>query len=329
MKDTRQYIRIDEVEKLFDLTKGQILDAVEFGDFELNVFVTANGVGGVNHNNDLLAIFDVKALVELSNSASRKLLDGEVRLKRFPANNILAVRNLSTANKRFPEALKGEFNSVKSTLPSEEELTTVVGEITAMMPSAESFKERFHEQFKPEEFKADSQGDAFLGALNGMNIMLQSLGESSKLLQSGYITLKPENIRLDKEKLNQYFGLSNRKNNGLSSVLIEDPSTVNETASSPEKTGLKPNIQTHPIKQIIFDVLSVYPQAKVNEVWNLIKRDSQIDSGRQFDKEGIVSEMTNDTLFYFGSEKERQVTYDYFRKKLFYSVKRDMKKTSP
>ncbi|MGF1749534.1 hypothetical protein [Vibrio cionasavignyae] len=331
MEDTREYIRLSEVEKLTNLTHEQVLDAVELGTFELSAWISASGAGGVDKYNELLVIFDVNAIVTLSNSQSRELLSGELRLKRFSANNIKALQNISSVAKRFPNALKGEFSGVREGVFASKELKEVVAPIFATVPTVDSLNAAFNRNFNAEEFKASAKEDKVQALLSGLTTMTTSLSQSAKQLQTGFFSLKPEDIRLDRHRLNQYFNQTNRTDNALINSSQSVKRSVNHIASSQSNQGCQPNIVTHPIEQIILRVLRVYPHARVSEVWNLIKRDCQLDINRQFDDEGIVSFVTNDTLGYFGvgTNSEKKITREYFRKKLFYAVNKKLKKTSP
>ncbi len=86
------------------------------------------------------------------------------------------------------------------------------------------------------------------------------------------------------------------------------------TSSTDVRLGsVKPLLFTHPIKQMVYDILQHYPEYESRQIWHLLKLDVTQQT-RQFDCDALIFEITADDLHYFGrGDTTRSISYRRFQ----------------
>lgn len=319
MEDTRKYIRVSEIEKLTSLTVEQVMDAVERDGNGLHAFVSEKLLGMLDkHGKILLGLFNYQGMILLEHQATKKLLIEQepVNVKRFVVVEPEQVSQIWDCREHFKNSRLGCFDSIEH----------FKGKPTQVFHACASVTEVSDHMAAMAEINSKSQEEMKQNYSNIFNVFSEILNPKQTKLGTGFIGLKPHDLRLSKAWLSQKFGIEAVTTNGLSYGL----DTVSLGSPSLKSLGLEPKIETHPIKQIILSILDDFPTAKPIDIWNTIKADSRLEANRSYDKEGVVSDMTSDTLCYFGKDKEveKQLTYLHFRKNLVYTVKKSLKETS-
>ncbi|KAB0457531.1 hypothetical protein F7Q89_20700, partial [Vibrio kanaloae] len=90
MDDNRDYIHLNELEKLTLLTEEQVFDAVERGVFRLHAKIDCPDAAAVDSHNVLLYSLHVRGFIELTQKQSLQVLVGKSQLTRFEAVPTLA-----------------------------------------------------------------------------------------------------------------------------------------------------------------------------------------------------------------------------------------------
>lgn len=308
MEDTREYIRFDEIEKLTELTKEQVLDAVEDGTFYFNAWIDLERAFAVGKDNTLLAQVSVKGVIPLNNQQSKKLLAGDLKVSRLSMIESLSITNEKSAASVFPNAKSGSFTAISKSPLSLDSIGYIATNVIAI-PDINSI-----DRDKTDVNKAvHASEDKVSGLLSGLSSMFDSVSKASKVLCESPIGLKPSNIRLHKQSLSQYF---NQSEAGLNTGL----NTGFKPASSQVNQGLKPNVEIHPIKQIQERILEKYPETKSGEAWQLIRKDISTES-YQLDSDMVIIEIGVDTLSY--SEDDKHMSYRRFQN-LFSEVRKKL-----
>ncbi|MDN3617374.1 hypothetical protein ACFFUS_11695 [Vibrio gallaecicus] len=287
MDDNRDYIHLNELEKLTSLTKEQVFDAVERGAFRLHAKIDSPNAAAVDSDNVLLYSLHVRGFIELTKKQSLQVLVGKSQLTRFEALPTLAYSKLRLITHTFPNAVKGQFNGIHEQRLSAKNMAFIVPKLAAVYPEQESMMQIAKNK------TSQGQVSSLVGLLSAFT---ETISESTKQLSSVPIGLQASDIRLCTNNLSQSFNRTwpelSRNDNQLSNH------TKPATHSTPNQSeqGLKPNIETNPVKMIQQRILTLYPQAKAREVWNLIREDVRTET-YQFDVDVIVDGIDNERLY--------------------------------
>jgi len=319
MEDTRNYIRVNEIEKLTSLTVEQVMDAVERDGNGLHAFISEKSLGMLDKTGKvLLGLFNYQGMVLLGHKATKKLLIEQepINVNRFVVVEPEQVSQIWDCRNHFKDSRLGCFDSIEH----------FHGKPTKIFYACAPVTEVSDHMAAMTEIGSQSQEEMKQNYSNPFNILSDILSTKQTKLGTGFIGLKPHDLRLNKDWLSQMFGIEAISPNGL----VNGLDSASLRLGSHKTNGLKPKIESHPIKQIILCVLKSFPNAKPIDIWNTIKADYQLEVNRSYDKEAVISNMTSDTLFYFGKDKEveKQLTYLHFRKNLVYTVKKTLKETS-
>lgn len=276
----REFIRLSEVEKLFPLTEEQVLDAVETDSFCFNAMVNVKGAGIVTKSFGLLATCDMTGIVSLTNAESRLLLTNKCWLTRLKIRKLVSATNKKSGKSAFPDALNGVFSSVKGSPINYDLGVGFVSTVSAVFPTEESLNNSMENSQGLKEIKRQPVEERSL--LDILANSAKAVIDSQKALSISKHLVKPEEIRLDVKLLTDYFGLESRLDNGC------DNRTVTER---------QPDIETNPIKAIQRRILDDFPEAKVMQVWNLIRSDIRNEEYK-YDIDFVVTEITDERLYY-------------------------------
>ncbi|PJC85873.1 hypothetical protein CSW98_12510 [Vibrio sp. HA2012] len=154
----------------------------------------------------------------------------------------------------------------------------------------------------------------------------------STRLQTNPITIEPGRLRLDLQDITELFGNDSVKDNGNPTVKSADvtvASTVEVTAST-ETNSATQQVLTHPIEQIVLRILQAFPDARADQIWNLIREDVKRESNRIYDIDSAVISVTADDIVWFGKgiQSENEMGYEAFRKNTVYKVRKYLKASS-
>ncbi|NOI98756.1 hypothetical protein F0240_02800 [Vibrio kanaloae] len=287
MDDNRDYIHLNELEKLTLLTKEQVFDAVERGVFRLHAKIDCPDAAAVDSHNVLLYSLHVRGFIELTQKQSLQVLVGKCQLTRFKAVPTLAYAKPRLIKQAFPSAVKGQFNGIYEQRLSSKNIAFIVPKLVALYPEQESMM----------QIAKDKTSQGQVSSLGGLlSAFTEIISESTKQLSSIPIGLQASDIRLCTNNLSQSF---NRKWQELSrndNRLSNQAKPVTNSAENQAGQGLKPQIETNPVKMIQHRILTLYPQAKAREVWNLIREDVREERYR-FDVDVIIDGIDNERLY--------------------------------
>ncbi|WCP66384.1 hypothetical protein LYZ37_10985 [Vibrio tubiashii] len=315
MEDKREFIRLSELEKITPVSREQVMDAIEYDRFCLNALVNLQGAGGVSSDNTLLAIFDFRGIVKLTNKQSLSLInDGSLKLTTLEVVKFLSCSKHRLVSDVFPKCAEGCFNRIATSLDELEGLEYIVSRVVLGIPEQSSLKHSFEKEMgcrldeKPNEV-------GFAAALKIFDSGISAFSKSTRNLMLQPISLKTESIRLSRQALYQHFDLGNH----LDSVTVTEANQVNTGAvgsyQSPDSmrlanrndnlnlTEFNQSVETHPIKEIQKRVLEKYPDAQSREVWNRIRQDIRTEV-YEFDIDMVVDEISDERLIYKSSGEE-------------------------
>ncbi len=130
-------------------------------------------------------------------------------------------------------------------------------------------------------------------------------------LQSAYLRIEPSQLRLDLDTLLPFYSQTE---------------TEKETLTAPVVAENKPGILISPVGQIVAKILEESPKLNSRKIWQEIQRDFERESPR-YDTGGVISEITDDTLKWFGQgvESENDMAYPSFKKNIVYHVRAALK----
>ena len=287
MDDNRDYIHLNELEKLTSLTKEQMFDAVECGVFRLHAKIDCPDAAAVDSNNVLLYSLHVRGFIELTQNQSLQVLVGKSQLTRFEAVPTLVYSKPRLIKQAFPNAVKGQFNGIHEQRLSAKNIAVIVPKLAAVYPEQESMMQLAKNK------TSQGQVSNLVGLLTAFT---ETINESTKELSSVPIALKASDIRLCTNNLSQSFNRTWQELSRNDNRLSNQAKPVSNSAENQAGQGLKPNIETNPVKMIQQRILTLYPQAKAREVWNLIREDVRTET-YQFDVDVIVDGIDNERLY--------------------------------
>ncbi|MBD1565644.1 hypothetical protein [Vibrio sp. S12_S33] len=282
----RRYIRIEEIEQKTPFTKGDILELVERGDLSFSANVKSDTMGAV-HTNDgtryVYGVFRYEGIVGLTKEASKSFAESD------------KPQQVSLVMIKHPENILG-WGTV------EEKFGKVEHDRTPYIPTSINKPERMIWAY-PQV----GVGKSGLQMFNNMTVMLSKVAgtydqnsndikeDQKDYFRSGKLTVTSDALRVDLEDLNR---------------LIEKLETSLEKA---HVTSHSPNIETHPIKQIIERIISNNFEYSSSTIWNLLRKEFESDL-KQFDIDEVIFEITQDDLSYFGQgDVTKTITYRRFQ----------------
>lgn len=287
MDDNRDYIHLNELEKLTLLTKEQVFDAVERGVFRLHAKIDCPDAAAVDSHNVLLYSLHVRGFIELTQKQSLQVLVGKCQLTRFKALPTLAYAKPRLIKEAFPNAVKGQFNGIHEQRLSAKNIAFIVPKLVALYPEQESMMQLAKNK------TSQGQVSNLVGLLTAFT---ETINESTKQLSSVPIALKASDIRLCTNNLSQSFNRTWQELSRNDNRLSNQTKPVTNSAENQSGQGLKPQIETNPVKMIQHRILTVYPKAKAREVWNLIREDVR-EERYQFDVDVIIDGIDNERLY--------------------------------
>ena len=225
MDDNRDYIHLNELEKLTLLTKEQVFDAVERGVFRLHANIDCPDAAAVDSHNVLLYSLHVRGFIELTQKQSLQVLVGKCQLTRFKAVPTLVYSKPRLIKQAFPNAVKGQFNGIHEQRLSAKNIAVIVPKLAAVYPEQESMMQLAKNK------TSQGQVSNLVGLLTAFT---ETINESTKQLSSVPIALKASDIRLCTNNLSQSFNRTwqdlSRNDNRLSNQTKPvTNSTVNQS----------------------------------------------------------------------------------------------------
>jgi hypothetical protein len=285
----RQYIHLTEIEKFFNLTKEQVLDEVELGKLNVHAWIDASRAFAVSEDNAVLAQVCLNGHVRLSSSLSKKLLAGEVDLRKLTGFSQAQLSNPIAAKAVFPDHDAGEFSFICGEpieLAKAKWIALSINSTVPFLNAAASAQEKL---------KDTSNLSALDSMANALSAFSSTMNKGTKQLSLGYFTLKPSNIRLHVGELRRHFNLTEAEMVTPSKPAFDSP------LSECEPT-LKANTLTHEIAVIQFRVLEKHPEANSRTVWNVIREDVRKEEFT-FDQDEVILDMGTKNMTY-GNNKE-------------------------
>ncbi|WP_330960434.1 hypothetical protein [Photobacterium sp. 53610] len=279
----RRFYRLDEINDVTPITKGDLLHAVERGQLSLCAWVDAKVLGAQIQSKEpsrpaLANLFDYRGVLSLT---SKQSIDCFLSLKVEISRTLILepefVSNWRSTSTDYPKAKSVRFGSV-TTLPNKPLAPFVafasIGTLAVYGQRAKQLAKAGKDEWQKEGFSG------LLDALLGTDVEL-----AIKPLE-----IRFDQLRFDLETVNKVFGLEAAKN------APQSPNVVNVEG-----------IETHPIKIMISTVLAGNREANARTIWNAIKRDHQTDA-KQIDVDSLISTMNNDEIEWFGQKDAVRIT---------------------
>ncbi|STQ77009.1 hypothetical protein [Grimontia hollisae] len=279
----RRFYRLDEINDVTSITKGDLLHAVESGKLALCAWVDAKALGAQIQSKDpnrpaLANIFDYRGVLSLT---SKQSIDCLSSLKTAISRTLILepefVSNWRSASTDYPKAKSVRFSSV-TTLP-DKPLDPFVA--FASIGTQAVYGQRAKQLAKAgaDEWKKE-----------GFSGLFDALLDTDEELATKPLEIRIDQLRFDLESVNKVFGLQ----------------TANNAPQSPKIVNVE-GIETHPIKIMISAVLAGNREANARTIWNAIKRDHQTDA-KQIDVDSLISTMNNDEIEWFGQKNAVRIT---------------------
>ena len=245
---------------------------------------------------------------------------GKCQLTRFKAVPTLAYAKPRLIKQAFPNAVKGQFNGIHEQRLSSKNIAFIVPKLVALYPEQESMMQIAKGK------TSQGQVSSLVGLLSAFT---EIISESSKQLSPLPIGLKASDIRLCTNNLSQSFNRTWQDLSRNDNRLPNHTKPVTHSTLNQVEQGLQPDVETHPIRLIIHNVLLAHPKATPKQAWERIKNEHEAlgEAARTYDVHSQLSEMKDNELCYFAKtgDAELTVTYAHFRKNLFYQVKKSKK----
>lgn len=312
----RRFIRLEEINEKTTLTKGDILDAVDSGQLTFSSLVEAKNLGAlIKHEESwkVAAVFDYYGMVKLIGKVSKRFA---LKLQPNPTERFIIVQPENTHNWRsvsnaFGNVEESDFEYLNE-VPNQPEKVFAAYSGLEVVPTMNS--------------KVGNLTDSLVGFVSKIapEADLQEIKSkypktNEMRLQTKSIMVESERLRLDLHDIADVFGSDSVKGFGCQpekSVELTVKQTVQDSVTVNGLT--KPDlvnqmVLTHPIKQIIANVLMEYSQSNSRQIWNIVKKDVE-DEKKQFDRDTLIFEITSDELSYFGlGDTTKTLSYRRFQ----------------
>ncbi|MBY8021290.1 hypothetical protein KW439_10055 [Vibrio fluvialis] len=327
----RRYVRLDEVCDKTYLTKWDILEAIEEDKLCLFAQISATNLGAIHPpSQSVVAIFDYKGLVQLTNSTSKQFA---LSLEPVPVQHVIVVEShcinrWRSVTDAFDNVLQANFKYSPNALTQPNKPFLAYMAINASLTTESMVAEFITKASKVLPNEVTHQ------------VAEQYPSQRGQRLSTDVMTVKPTQIRVDMEEIVSVFGEYVLQNSGCQAVSAVETTldstvghTVNQylgTVNAPTEIRLSSVTQPmpiHPIAQIAYRVLKLNPQARADKVWNTIRQDvRENEFNRQFDVDALVESITQDSVTWFGrGDNENTMSYDSFRKNVVVDVRRQIR----
>ncbi|ENJ1591268.1 hypothetical protein AB0539_004632 [Vibrio parahaemolyticus] len=323
----RRYVRLEEACDKTHLTKWDILDAIEEGKLSLFAQISAQRLGAIYPPTECVeAIFNYKGIVQLTDSIAERV-----------------VHSLEPVS--VPYAIITEPNGVSG-------WRSVGQALGGVQQASFQYEEVVHKQPRG-EFVAYTNVNAKPTIEGGLSTMINRLAtvlnqdkvselakqypkQDAKRLSLGSITVKPTELRLKRQDIEQVFGARgvfndvnptdqptvNSVNSTVGSLPVQNTVSV-DSVEALRLTSVNQRLITHPIEQIIYRALVEQPKLRADKLWVLIRKDVNQNTPRLYDIDNFISEMSHCRIDWFGKgeDSESSMSYDSFRKGAVQRVK--------
>ncbi|MDD1793927.1 hypothetical protein LRP50_12355 [Enterovibrio sp. ZSDZ42] len=282
----RRFYRLDEISDVTPLTKGDLLDVVERGEMQLCVWIDAIALGAIPGGKNgatskaLANLFDYRGVVGISLQQSiDSVLSPKTKMHRAIILEPDLVKNWRSVSKEHPDASLVRFSSVSLC-----EKPTAPFFAFASIGTQTVLSDRGIDALKDKNIFKDEHGDFSVSGL------MRAFKDTDVELTTNELEISRDQLRFDLELVTEVFGLETTKD-GLQSQKAIDTSDV----------------EIHPLKIMISKAIIGNADANARTVWNLIKRDHQIDA-KQIDVDSLISTMNNDEIEWFGQQDTVRIT---------------------
>ncbi|KKD60681.1 hypothetical protein RN22_09725 [Grimontia sp. AD028] len=270
----RRFYRIDEISDVTALTKGDLLYAVEQGEFGLLAKISVKGIA-YSHNNIkgrfvLGDMFDYDGHIALSKSQSQSAILGKViELTTFDVFQPELATNWRSVSTAFPKANKSGLyvHDVKPLGSKPNKPFRAVAPLVEMPSGLEKVK-----NYVDEQSEKGIEDKSTFGFFEFVGKALSKMDE--KQLAPAKLKIDKESLRFDLEVVKKFFHVE------------VDRKDIKGLLSGTDESF------DHPIYEMIRLVYLTDPDAKPRKVWNAIKADF-ISGSRVLDREGLILNMDN------------------------------------
>ncbi|OIQ24884.1 hypothetical protein [uncultured Vibrio sp.] len=296
ISNERQFIRLEEVEEKTNLTRGDILDAIDNGKLAFSALISTKSLGAVvvkDGKHIITAAFDYEGMVELTPKVSKQFAIG---LEPQSVEHALILqmdgvtnwRSIPNAFGNFQQSSLGYTNTAASKpinafwsyvgLETVATAENTIGSITNALSS-----------FLPKDKLADFKKE--------------HPDNNDQKLRSKPIRLEPQRLRINLKQVADAFGSE------LVNVSVQ--STPQDISALPKSVAS--DVYTHPVQKVISNVLAKHSESSSREIWNIVRKDFESDV-QQFDEDSLIFEMTNENLSYCSlGDTTKTISYRRFQ----------------
>lgn len=300
----RRFIRLEEVEQKTQLTKGDVLEEIEQGNVRFCAVVELRRMAALHQSDSGTAVsnlFSYNGVVALSNDISRKFARTN---KRQMVEKVLVLEPEKVNGWLTPHSVFGTIQNTRFQMISNVSRPTKPFAAFAQVEVGQSLKQI--------GINAISRLAAITAQSNpsqeSESLVNQFKNDDRKYFQSSLVCVQVNDLRLDLNELTKY------NNDDEPVKLVKQESAA-------------PNISVSPLEQVVVRVLTDYPTARADKVWNLIRKDVNHNEPRLYDIDGIIDEMGADSLSWYGKnvDTENKMSYNTFRQNTVYQARKRVK----
>ncbi|WP_394212288.1 hypothetical protein [Enterovibrio calviensis] len=294
----RRFYRLYEISDVSTVTQGDLLEAVEQGQLSLLAKIDQQDLAysyrehKEGYKVTLGDVFDYSGLILLSKAESKRAIkESKIELLSALVAQPELAENWRKISKVFPNANQDGWyvSNIKPLDFIPDKPFHAVGSLVEM-PSGLKKAKKFVDEERKKEIEDRSYSDPFDFFEKAMSKI------DERQLAPTKVKIDKDSLRFDLVSVHKVFGLDTNQN------ALQSPIIVN--------VG---DVETHPIKDLIHKVLKAKPDADYQTIWNLIKKDNRTEP-RQIDKDGVISEINNDEIAWFGkNDAVKVLKYITFR----------------
>ncbi|CAH0535370.1 hypothetical protein VST7929_02950 [Vibrio stylophorae] len=278
----KRYIRIDDIERYTTLSRGELLDEVEAGQLSFCFKFARPNMGAMVGHDDprgIGAIFSYSGMVSLSSQDAKQFAKDlqPIKVNTVSVTQLDQVKAWRSVVVVFGQPDQDRIPYQPFSAPQPAQPFSAYINIQSVMNTKKQFVQLL---------------DMFNQAA-GSHAKQITTPKSTHCLATESLQITYEMLRVDLAQLNQVQLLASAFDGLPEKPLPQTQKHV--TDSTPNALMM----DSHPIRAIIANVLNEHGNLKPRAVWNLIRQDVQHET-HLYDKDGMIFDMTQDDLSYFG-----------------------------
>ncbi|TKF32242.1 hypothetical protein [Enterovibrio norvegicus] len=243
--------------------------------------IEGKSLGYFHEPKTLANVFDYKGVARLGLDVAKKLLsDGKATVSHVVVLEPDKIENWRSVESAYPNISTERFDHVKNFVKPEFAVSAY-----ASIKQIDDWRGSIERNLPPKKKRSAEE------SREAANKLLQVIsGKKRQVIASRSIYLHAHQLRFDLVSVHKVFGLDTNQN------ALQSPPIVNTS-----------DIEVHPLKIMISNVLIGNKDANARTIWNAIKRDHQTDA-KQIDVDSLISNMNNDEIEWFGQQDTVRIT---------------------